>query len=918
MANRDLGNIFVNFRGRTDGLIKAANENVRAMRRQRRQMRRTAEQARRMRRAFRGAVVQFTAMATAAAGIGQAGQNFLQFNQTLTRLTTLIGLSRETVGGLRTEILELGRAGVGDVNQLAEGYFFLASAGLEGETALRALSASAQASQLGLGSIESVATSVTSALGAWGDQAGSVEKVTATLIATVREGRFAPEQLSREIGRAGVFAAEAGAGFDELGASLAFLSRSRDLNLASTQITAVFRSFIAPGAQAEKALASINTSAAEVRASIAEIGLLPTLNNLREQLESNGVEFRKIFASSEALGAALSLTGKNAAAAQEVFDSLAGTVGEDLVTAYAEFAQSSSGRLAIALNQLRTLGIDFASRVVPVIVDALTLLRDNWDQVRIAVLALGTIWLRGLGTRVASVALVGLATVTRGLLIPLRALAILSSGKLAGGFIAAAFAAQRLNFALGKIRGALIRTGIGAIVVGIGELVYQFVILERSIGDIATNIGEWLQNIAINLGLYVTRFALQVGAVIKEVQIFSTRAQENVVTIRAAIIDAFGGAFAQVRQIILGSAVFINTILSGIVKAFGELFDAIIALGPKFKRDLQNLFIDAVNAGISKLQEIRVRGVQLFQIDLIQRVEEPKDEQGRSISDIFGKIGEEARAAYDAAVANNTYTPVDLSEEIAQIQQRRSEFQLSARNLRALSERLRQYQQQLNAERRAAREAGEVQNESTLKELENLKKLREEIDNVAAARENAAASGVNRVKEAVEEVNNSLKNLEDRLTRFTTDLITGVTNVGDTLKNLVRETVNDVLNALIRPVISDLLARTGISAIFGSLIPARAQGGFSGSGLTLVGEEGPEIVDFRSPGRVYNNAELSSAIAGSGGGNTFVFSPVIQSADSAAVSRAVAEAFPIFEQRVLGRISLDSRRPSQLRDSVRG
>jgi len=46
-----------------------------------------------------------------------------------------------------------------------------------------------------------------------------------------------------------------------------------------------------------------------------------------------------------------------------------------------------------------------------------------------------------------------------------------------------------------------------------------------------------------------------------------------------------------------------------------------------------------------------------------------------------------------------------------------------------------------------------------------------------------------------------------------------------------------------------------------------ATGGYVSPGMMLVGEEGPELVNFRSPGMVYNSAQTESLLGGSGGEN---------------------------------------------------
>ena len=48
----------------------------------------------------------------------------------------------------------------------------------------------------------------------------------------------------------------------------------------------------------------------------------------------------------------------------------------------------------------------------------------------------------------------------------------------------------------------------------------------------------------------------------------------------------------------------------------------------------------------------------------------------------------------------------------------------------------------------------------------------------------------------------------------------------------------------------------------GTLIRTRAQGGYTPPGLTLVGEEGPELVNFRNPGMVYTAAQTSNLLRG--------------------------------------------------------
>ncbi len=129
------------------------------------------------------------------------------------------------------------------------------------------------------------------------------------------------------------------------------------------------------------------------------------------------------------------------------------------------------------------------------------------------------------------------------------------------------------------------------------------------------------------------------------------------------------------------------------------------------------------------------------------------------------------------------------------------------------------------------------------------------------------------------------------------------------------ERMRRVFQRLARDILSSLVFRRLANSIVGSLgggdIPGRQSGGHTRRGLVLVGEAGPEIVDFREPGRVYTNQQLSQAI-GSGGPSSFVFAPVIQSADGPAIQRALRDGFAAMKSEIRAEFLRDIRRPGSL------
>lgn len=116
--------------------------------------------------------------------------------------------------------------------------------------------------------------------------------------------------------------------------------------------------------------------------------------------------------------------------------------------------------------------------------------------------------------------------------------------------------------------------------------------------------------------------------------------------------------------------------------------------------------------------------------------------------------------------------------------------------------------------------------------------------------------------------------------------------VGDALGDLVdtitekdaslRDALANLLRGLSRAITSGVGAGLTDRLLVG--LGLRAGGGYA-SGLTLVGERGPELLDFRNPAMVYSNAQLGAALRGGGGagGVTINYAPTINAVDAVGV-----------------------------------
>jgi hypothetical protein len=73
----------------------------------------------------------------------------------------------------------------------------------------------------------------------------------------------------------------------------------------------------------------------------------------------------------------------------------------------------------------------------------------------------------------------------------------------------------------------------------------------------------------------------------------------------------------------------------------------------------------------------------------------------------------------------------------------------------------------------------------------------------------------------------------------------------------------------------------------GTLIRTRARGGYTPPGLTLVGEEGPELINFAHPGQVYTAPQTANII---GAGNAALIEQIIALREELAHLRAETRA----------------------------
>jgi len=124
---------------------------------------------------------------------------------------------------------------------------------------------------------------------------------------------------------------------------------------------------------------------------------------------------------------------------------------------------------------------------------------------------------------------------------------------------------------------------------------------------------------------------------------------------------------------------------------------------------------------------------------------------------------------------------------------------------------------------------------------------------------------------------NSIRDVESSFSDFFTDVITGQKSLKEAFADLLKSFINMIAEMIARwaaaQVVQQLFGVFGINPKnnFGKF----ASGGV-GSGLTLVGEQGPELLYLNHPSRIFNNKDTRSILSG-GSVNMYVNTPDAES-----------------------------------------
>lgn len=220
--------------------------------------------------------------------------------------------------------------------------------------------------------------------------------------------------------------------------------------------------------------------------------------------------------------------------------------------------------------------------------------------------------------------------------------------------------------------------------------------------------------------------------------------------------------------------------------------------------------------------------------------------------------------------------------------------QLYASQLAELqAQELERYMQQLQTELQNTQLTEEQKLELRQQYAEAYTALQEaQAANADAIWDNALEHLKNTQLSQLETLNNGVDGMIGTLTNFGQNMLTEQKSFTERMKDLYSDLANSILNMMMKVIMQGLVMKTIMSAFgIGSVgsggnsnlfidtsnydigsanwaVPHFAGGGYAQKGWALVGEEGPELLDLDTPGRIYTAEQTARTLRMANGGGS--------------------------------------------------
>ncbi len=341
---------------------------------------------------FAGGVAQaakITAAMTAATVAGGAALATYAggFEELTTQIVTGAGESASNLEMVRKGILAMAGE-VGQVpDEIAKGFYNVASAGFHGAQGLTVMKVAAMGAKVGAADLAVMADGLTTALNAYHFSADKAVSVTNALVATVASGKMKMQDLAGSLGHILPTASALKVSLPEVTAAIATMTgQGTDAAEATTQLRSMMLHLASAQGPAVDAMKAVGLTSKQVADTMTHKGLYSVLKLITDHISTKFkpgsaqfvAELQAIVGGIDGMGAALQLTGGNTLtfAANVKTITAAMDSGSTSVTGWDKVQTNFNTKVDQAKASLSALAITAGTEILPVFGTVATFVSD--------------------------------------------------------------------------------------------------------------------------------------------------------------------------------------------------------------------------------------------------------------------------------------------------------------------------------------------------------------------------------------------------------------------------------------------------------------------------------------------------------------------------------------------------------------
>lgn len=272
----------------------------------------------------------FTIAGTAiAATLVKATKDANEFQKAMSNVSTLVDTAEVNVQAMAQGIITMDSA-LGSATELTEGLYQALSASVAPAEAVDFVAQSAQFAKAALVDTNTAVDVITTGLNAYGLEADNAGRISDVLFQTIKTGKVTGDQLASTIGNVIPLAANMDLSFENLGASMAIMTRQGISSAkATTQLQGIMRALLKPSEDMAQAMSRAGFETGEAVTS--SDNFQEALKAVIDQTDGSQEALAKLFPNVRGLQGALALTGEGATDFSEVLEDMNNSAGATAV-----------------------------------------------------------------------------------------------------------------------------------------------------------------------------------------------------------------------------------------------------------------------------------------------------------------------------------------------------------------------------------------------------------------------------------------------------------------------------------------------------------------------------------------------------------------------------------------------------------